>query len=227
MRPALFPLVLALGATACHRTPAPAAAGGADAGAAPALPTVRVDAKADHYLFSWYGADGKIHDAQKLDEIPTAARKQILVRDLARRPEELKSDRFLFIADLSTPASDDGWPTTVVSRYAFEAQDDAQLPTAGGEAADDDGGAPLVTIYGTSWCGACRAAREHLKARRVSFADKDIEKDPAAAKELERKARRAGLRLGGVPVLDVGGHLMMGFDAAEVDRLIDDLEKKI
>ena len=59
----------------------------------------------------------------------------------------------------------------------------------------------------------------------MPFVDKDIEKDPGAAAELERKAKRAGLHLGGVPVLDVGGHLMMGFDAATVDRLVAEATK--
>ncbi len=199
----------------CHRAPVPRVA---DAGAAEALPVVRVLPKG-HYVFSWYGADGKVHDADALSAIPEAARKQVIVRDLSRSAESLQSDRYLYLADLSGAAPDDGWPTSVVSRYEFEAQDDSQLPALAPEA-QLDGGRPLVIVYGTSWCGACRAAREHFRQLHVPFADKDIEKDPAAAAELERKAKRAGLRLGGVPVLDIGGQLLVGFDAATVDHLL-------
>ncbi|MHB8416766.1 MAG: glutaredoxin family protein [Myxococcales bacterium] len=213
---------------ACHHG-APASAL-ADAGEGPseALPVVRVVPDGGPYVFSWYDPAGKVQDADSLAKVPAAARKQLLVRDLSRTASELRSDRYLYLADLSGAPPGDGWPTSVVSRYTFEAQDDQNLPALGGEGETGDGGTgagPLVTIYGTSWCGACRAAREHFKQRHVPFADKDIEKDPAAARELERKAKRAGLRLGGVPVLEVGGKLMMGFDADAVDRLLGAAER--
>lgn len=221
MRRSLFSIALAV-LVGCHR---PAAANGAVAPKASdggdALPEVRVVPGQDHYLFSWYAADGKIHDASRLDAIPEASRRQVLVRDLARSSGQLQADRYLYLADLEGAAPDDGYPTSVVSRYSFEAQDDSNLPAMGADEPASDGGKARVVIYGTSWCGACRAAREHLRARHIPFADKDIEKDPAAAAELSRKAKRAGLHLGGVPVLDVEGHLLMGFDAATVDRLID------
>ena len=215
-------LLAALALAGCHR-PHPAAAAPDGGGG---FPELRVFPKQDHYLFSYYDAQGKIHDASQLGAIPEAARKQLLVRDLSQSPEALHSDRYLYLADLSGPAPDDGYLTTIVSRYGFEAQDDSKLPAIGGEAADDDGGGALVTVYGTSWCGACRAAREHLRARHVPFADRDIEKDPAAAADLARKAKRAGLRLGGVPVLDVGGQLLLGFDAQKVDELLAELRAK-
>jgi len=207
---------------ACHRGAAATAA--ADAGPADVLPVVRVVPDGGRYIFTWYGPDGKVKDADSLAKIPAAARRQVLVRDLSRSPAALESDRYLYLADLSKAPPDDGWPTSIVSRYTFEAQDDSNLPALGEEddaSAGSDGGArPLAIIYGTSWCGACRAAREHFRERHVPFVDKDIEKDPAAERELERKAKRAGLRLGGVPVLDIGGQLMMGFDPTTVDRLL-------
>ncbi len=213
-------LLLCPALAACHHAPGAAA----DAGIAPsdALPVVRVVPDGGRYVFSWYGPDGKVQDADSIAKIPGAARKQVLVRDLSRTPESLQSDRFLYLADVSKAPPDDGWPTSVVSRYTFEAQDDGNLPALGSddEGEPDGGTRPLAIVYGTSWCGACRAAREHSRERNVPFVDKDIEQDPVAARELERKAKHAGLRLGGVPVLDIGGHLLMGFDAAAVDRLL-------
>jgi glutaredoxin len=193
----------------------------ADAGSASSLlPQVRVLPGEDHYLLSWYDADGKIHDASHLADVPAEGRRQVLVRDLSRTPAELQADRYLFLADLSGAAPSDGYPTAVVSRYSFEAGDDPKLPALGGETTLPDGGDGRVIIYGTSWCGACKVARDHFHARHVPFIDKDVEKEPAAAAELARKAKRAGLHVSGVPVLDVHGHLLMGFDAATVDRLL-------
>jgi glutaredoxin len=193
-----------------------------------ALPEVRVVPDGGHYVFSWYAVDGKIHDADSLAAIPETSRKQVFVRDLGRTSAQLQSDRYLYLADLSGKPSDDGYTTSVVSRYSFESQDDSRLPALGTDSQIDegDGGArPLVIIYGTSWCGACKAARAHFKQRHVPFADKDIETDSAAAADLERKAKRQGLHLGGVPVLDIGGKLMMGFDAATADRMLAEATK--
>jgi glutaredoxin len=210
-------LMAMLQAGACRPLAAPRAV---DAGSGSALPQVRVLAGEDHYLLSWYDADGKIHDTTRLAEVPAEARRQVLVRDLARTPADLQVDRYLYLADLSGTAPSDGYPTSVVSRYSFEAQDDPNLPALGSESTLPDGGGAAVIVYGTSWCGACKAARDHFHARHVPFVDKDVEKEPAAAAELARKAKQAGLHVGGVPVLDVHGHLLMGFDASAVDRLL-------
>lgn len=69
-----------------------------------------------------------------------------------------------------------------------------------------------VILYMTSWCGYCRQAKSYLNARKVFFTEKDIEKDPEASKELAQKAARAGVKPQGVPVIDVRGKLVLGFD---------------
>ena len=78
----------------------------------------------------------------------------------------------------------------------------------------------MVTVYGTSWCGACRAARQYFSERKIPFADKDIEADPAAARELTDKATKMGIPTDRVPVLDVRGRLLLGFDQARVEALL-------
>jgi glutaredoxin len=93
-------------------------------------------------------------------------------------------------------------------------------------ARDDDLGAPyktshaekaVVSVYGTSWCGACRAAREYLARRHIPFNDYDIERDSSARRELAEKQARAGVHFGGVPVLDVNGKLMEGFNSPAIE----------
>lgn len=68
-----------------------------------------------------------------------------------------------------------------------------------------------VVLYGTEWCGYCKKARAWLTKRRIQFVDRDVEADPAAAAELAAKAAALGLKLRGVPVIDVRGQLMVGF----------------
>ena len=81
-------------------------------------------------------------------------------------------------------------------------------------------GQPVVTVYGTSWCGACRAARQYFSQHKIPFADKDIEADPAAARELAEKASKMGIPTDRVPVLDVRGRLLLGFDQSRVEALL-------
>ncbi|MCU0701661.1 MAG: hypothetical protein MUC96_34570 [Myxococcaceae bacterium] len=73
-----------------------------------------------------------------------------------------------------------------------------------------------VVIYTTSWCGYCKKAKELLTSKRVDFVEKDVEKDPKASEELAQKAAQAGVRPQGVPVLDIRGKLILGFDARAI-----------
>jgi glutaredoxin len=219
MRNALMILLVVLASLACKKS----AVVKADAAEA-ALPEVRVLADGGPYLFSYYGEDGKLHDAQSIDQIPKSERRQVLVRDLGRTPGELQTDRYLYLADLRGSVDAEGIPTSVVSRYRFDAQDDPSLagPSGSeGEGAEggDGGSERRVIVYGTSWCGACKAAREFLHGHHIPYVEKDIEKDAAAENELARKAKRAGLKLGGVPVIDVAGQLTMGYDPGTLTRL--------
>jgi glutaredoxin len=82
-------------------------------------------------------------------------------------------------------------------------------------------GAPSndVVLYGTSWCGYCKKARAWLKKKDVAFTERDVEKEPAAAQELATKAANAGLQTTGVPVIDVHGQLVLGFDEPRLESL--------
>jgi glutaredoxin len=79
---------------------------------------------------------------------------------------------------------------------------------------------PAVIIYGASWCGPCHQAAAYLKQRGVAFVEKDIEQDGSAAREMHAKLANAGMRGGSIPVIDVRGKLMVGFDQGAVDRAL-------
>ena len=59
-----------------------------------------------------------------------------------------------------------------------------------------------------------------LKKKGVDFVEKDIERDPEAEKELAQKAAAAGVNPGGVPVTDVRGKLVVGFDTEGVEAAL-------
>jgi len=37
-----------------------------------------------------------------------------------------------------------------------------------------------ITMYGTTWCGDCRRAKQFLKERGVAFSEVNIDEDPEA-----------------------------------------------
>ena len=77
-----------------------------------------------------------------------------------------------------------------------------------------------VVLYSTSWCGYCKQARAYLEKRGIDYEEKDIEADPDALAELKKKAVGTRIRRGSVPVLDVKGTLVQGFNPKQIDELM-------
>jgi glutaredoxin len=86
-------------------------------------------------------------------------------------------------------------------------------------ASGDPGAAPVV-VYGASWCGACRQAKQFLAARGVPFVERDVEREPGAHAEMMQKARAQGLSPTGIPVIDVRGRILLGFDPGALARAL-------
>jgi glutaredoxin len=182
-------------------------------------------------LYTYVGSEGSFHDASKLEDVPQEVRRVVRVVDPALPPAARPDGARVFVADLRRADDQGRYPVRLVDRTAFETLALAQLspgdtsplarplPAAGpdsGKVGKDEG----VVIYGTSWCGACRKARAFLKDRGVAFVDKDVEKDPAAAAELSQKCARAGVSPTGVPVIDVHGTLLLGFEPGRLSTLL-------
>ena len=234
-------LVLAalIAAAGCRRSAppvAPAAAG--------APPTVEI-LKGGRWLFTYAEPAGTFATTDKPETVPAASRGVVRVFDpTAGAPVD---DR-VYVTNVNELVDKGKTAARPMSREAFETAALAALP--GGESSPLAGHAgpppgagappgagtpppstavppstppgtkPVVTIYGTSWCGACRAAREYMTAHKIPFADKDIERDPEAARELAEKAAKMGIPTDRVPVLDVRGRLLLGFDPARVEALL-------
>lgn len=72
-----------------------------------------------------------------------------------------------------------------------------------------------VTIYSTTWCGFCHAAKQYLDKIGVKYTDRDVESDPAAGLESVEKSGQRG-----IPVLDIGGTIIVGFDRPRIDAAL-------
>jgi glutaredoxin len=134
------------------------------------------------------------------------------------------------VADLRNAGPGGNYPVRIMKRADFEALAVARRqengPTLASASPDKvaaaDAGAvasarPAAIIYGASWCGACHQAAAYLKQKKVPYVEKDIEADNGAAAEMQGKLAKIGQRGGSIPVLDIRGRVMVGFNPHEVD----------
>lgn len=73
---------------------------------------------------------------------------------------------------------------------------------------------PKVIIYSTTWCAFCKTEEQYLQKLGVDYIKKDVEEDKAAYEELMEKN---GGAFQGVPVTDIAGDIVLGFDRARID----------
>jgi glutaredoxin len=208
----LLATAAALAAAGCSRAPSPAA--GVDADASETLPDPFVfEATTPQLLLSVLDADGRPLSVEKVTDIPETLRGRVMVVDLSRTPEQRQADRYVYFADLSRPDAGGRYTARPMSRFRGALQ---PRPTTGSEPVP----AGAVVIYTTPWCGFCKRAKAYLQERGAVFVERDVEGSAAAARELEQKLRAAGSAGSGVPVIDVDGTLIMGFDRERLDALL-------
>ena len=169
------------------------------------LPPIEVKDGAGQIFVYRSGED--FRSATKVSEVPAWARGWVRVLD-----PKVKGARggWVYVANLCAPDKSGGYPYRVVQLSQFESK--GPLSCQGGTSA------PKIVAYVSSTCPVCHKALAYLKSRGIPFTAKVVDKDPDAAKELARKAAAAGMTVRGVPVFDIGGKLVPGFDPRMFDR---------
>lgn len=74
---------------------------------------------------------------------------------------------------------------------------------------------PTITIYSTPTCPFCVQAKEFFKEKGLKFTDFDVSKDKTKADEMKKKSGQLG-----VPVIDIDGKIIVGFDIEKIEELI-------
>lgn len=64
-----------------------------------------------------------------------------------------------------------------------------------------------VTIYSTPTCVYCKLAKDFFNAHRVEYAEYNVAEDLDQRKIMVEKSHQLG-----VPVIDIGGEIFVGFD---------------
>lgn len=75
-----------------------------------------------------------------------------------------------------------------------------------------------ITIYKTPWCAFCHTEMQWLDKLGIPYIAKDVEEDKDAYDELIEKN---GGSFSGVPVTDVAGDIVLGFDRPKLLAAMD------
>ena len=74
---------------------------------------------------------------------------------------------------------------------------------------------PRVIVFSTSTCSFCNMAKKYFREKGIKFKDVDVIRDPIAAREMVRRSGQQG-----VPVIDIGGKIVVGFDRPKIDKFL-------
>ncbi|MBN1438558.1 MAG: NrdH-redoxin [Anaerolineales bacterium] len=74
---------------------------------------------------------------------------------------------------------------------------------------------PRVIVFSTPSCSFCNTAKRYFREKGIKFKDVDVSRDAAAARDVVRRSGQMG-----VPVIDIGGKIVVGFDRPKIDRIL-------
>lgn len=75
---------------------------------------------------------------------------------------------------------------------------------------------PRVIVFSTPTCSYCNLAKKYFRQNNIQFRDVDVSRDAAAARDMVRRSGQMG-----VPVIDIGGKIIVGFDKPKINQLLE------
>ena len=73
-----------------------------------------------------------------------------------------------------------------------------------------------IIIYSTDTCHFCHLVKDYLKEKGFSYEDINVGLDASQAKIMIEKSGQRG-----VPVIDIEGNIIIGFDQEKIDELLN------
>lgn len=73
-----------------------------------------------------------------------------------------------------------------------------------------------IIVYSTPSCPWCVRTKQFLKENNIKFSDLDVSSNQQAAEEMIKKSGQMG-----VPVLDIEGQIIIGFDKEKIKTLLE------
>ncbi len=77
-----------------------------------------------------------------------------------------------------------------------------------------------ISVYSADWCAFCHATMDYFKKIGVKFDEKNVEEKQEYMEEAIKKSGQTG-----IPVIDIGGTIIVGFDRPKIDAALK--EKKL
>lgn len=72
-----------------------------------------------------------------------------------------------------------------------------------------------VSVYTTPTCQYCKMAKEFFQANNVNYSEHDVAADEAMRNEMVEKSGQMG-----VPVIDIEGEIIVGFDEPRIKEVL-------
>ena len=74
---------------------------------------------------------------------------------------------------------------------------------------------PKITIYTTPECAYCKLTKDFFRQNNISYEEKDVSVDDETREEMAAKSGQLG-----VPVIDIDGKIVVGFDESAIKKLL-------
>ena len=73
----------------------------------------------------------------------------------------------------------------------------------------------MIKVYSSPSCAYCLTLKEFLKNHNIEFEDIDVSKDEKAREEMIKKSGQFG-----VPVVEIDGEIIVGFDKEKISKIL-------
>jgi glutaredoxin-like YruB-family protein len=73
----------------------------------------------------------------------------------------------------------------------------------------------MIKIYSTPFCPYCVTLKDYLKSKKVEFVDVDVSENEAERDEMIKLSDQIG-----VPVVNIDGKIIVGFDKEQIDEAL-------
>lgn len=73
----------------------------------------------------------------------------------------------------------------------------------------------MIKVYSTPFCPYCVTLKDYLKDKKVEFTEIDVSENEEKRDEMVKLSGQIG-----VPVVDIDGKIIVGFDKEEIDKTL-------
>lgn len=74
----------------------------------------------------------------------------------------------------------------------------------------------MIKVYSTDSCSWCMKVKQYFKLKNIDFEDVNVQRNQSAKREMIAKTHQMG-----VPVIDINGTIIVGFDRNAIDEALN------